>query len=60
MQATISVQQQLTGETVEIIVCRSSLAALTAGESLCDALTELFEVSVSVFGSGMARACTTC
>lgn len=53
MQATISVQQQLTRETVEIIVCRSSLAALTSGESLCGALTELFEVSVSVFGGGV-------
>lgn len=60
MQATISVQQQLTRETVGIIVCRSLLAALTSGESLCGALTELFEVSVSVVGSGMARACATC
>lgn len=60
MQATISVQQQLTRETVEIIVCRSLLAALTSGESLCAALTQLFEVSVSAVGSGMARACATC
>ena len=60
MQAAISVQQQLTRETVEIIVCRSLLAALTSGESLCGALTELFEVSVSVVGSGMARVRATC
>lgn len=60
MQAAISVQQQLTRETVEIIVCRSLLAALTSGESLCGALTELFEISVSVVGSGITRVCATC
>lgn len=48
MQATISAQRQPTTETVEIIVCRSLLAALTSSESLCGVLTELFEVSVSV------------
>lgn len=32
----------------------SLLAALTSGESLCGALTELFEVPVSVVGSGVA------
>lgn len=57
MQATISVKQQLTGENVEIIVCHSLLAALTAGKSLCGALTELFEVCVSAVGSCVARAC---
>lgn len=31
----------------------SSLAALTSGESLCGAPTELFEVPVSVVGRGM-------
>lgn len=60
MQAAISVLQQLTRETVEIIVCRSLLAALTSGESLCGALTELFEVSVTMLGSGMVQVCTTC
>lgn len=48
MQATVSVQQQLSRETVEIIVCLSLLAALTSSESLRGPLTELFEVSVSI------------
>lgn len=60
MQATISVQQQLTWETVDIIVCRSLLAASTSGKSLCGALTELWEVPVSLVGSGVARVCATC
>lgn len=59
MQAAIFVLQQLTRETVEIIVCRSLLAALTSGESLCVALTELFEVPVTMLGNGMVRACAT-
>lgn len=32
----------------------SLLVALTSGESLCGALRELFEVPVSVVGSGVA------
>lgn len=59
MQAAISVLQQLTRETVKIIVCRFLLVALTSGESLCGALTELFEVSGIMLGCGMVRVCTT-
>lgn len=39
-----TLQQLLTRETVDIIVCRSLLVALTSGESLCGSLTEMFEV----------------
>lgn len=60
MQAAISVLQQLTRETVEIIACRSLLVALTSGESLCGALTELFEVSGTMLACSMVRVCTTC
>lgn len=60
MRATISVQQQLTWETLDIIVCRSLSAASTSGKSLCGALTELWEALVSVPGSGVARVCATC
>lgn len=38
----------------------SLLPALTSGESLCGAPTELFGVPVGVVGSGAARVCAAC